>query len=263
MWRRNTNTSSAKEEVTAVTQLHPLTFWAVFSCLAIGVVISDNALVALGAVGGAAVIVYLRRADGPWGASFRWSIIAGIYLLSIRAVAGILIGVPRPGTVIFEIPRIHLPSWLPGIRIGGDVTLERLTASLHEGLIIATVIALFGAANSVTSPHRLLRVAPAKFYHLAVTLTIATSIFPQLISSIQRIREAQFLRSGKRPRIFSIALPLLEESLNRAVNLAESMEARGYGHSKIQSRYRPINFTMRDLAIITSGISVATLAATL
>lgn len=236
---------------------HPLTFWALFSCLAVGVVAADSASLALLAVGGAALIVRLHKQDGPWSASFHWSLIAGLVLISIRALTGILIGVPRIGEVLFTLPRINLPSWLPGIRIGGAVTWERLSSSLHEGLIIAVVIALFGAANSVTSPHKLLRILPSRIYQVGVTLTIATSVFPQLISSIARIRQAQFLRSGSKPRISRIAIPLLEESLARAVLLAEAMEARGFGQSKSQSRYRPINYSRRDLAWISSGILIA------
>jgi energy-coupling factor transporter transmembrane protein EcfT len=233
---------------------HPLTFWALFSSLAVGVVAADSAILALSVVGGAALIVAPYKQDGPWGMSFQWSLLAGLVLLLIRALTGILIGVPRIGDVLFTLPRLTLPSWLPGIRIGGAVTWERLSSSLHEGLIIATVIALFGAANSVTSPHKLLRILPSRIYQLGVTLTIATSVFPQLITSISRIRQAQYLRSGVKPRIGQIAIPLLEESLARAVNLAESMEARGFGQSKSQSRYRPINYAPKDLFWICLGL---------
>jgi energy-coupling factor transporter transmembrane protein EcfT len=190
--------------------------------------------------------------------SFQWSLLAGVVLIAIRALTGILIGVPRIGEVLFTLPRLALPSWLPGIRIGGPVTWERLSSSLHEGLIIATVIALFGAANSVTSPHKLLRILPSRVYQLGVTLTIATSVFPQLITSISRIRQAQYLRSGAKPGIRKIAIPLLEESLARAVNLAEAMEARGFGQSKSQSRYRPIDYAPRDLLWICLGLISAT-----
>jgi energy-coupling factor transport system permease protein len=241
-----------------MSSFHPLTFWALFSTLAVGVVLSDSFPAALIALGGASLIVYLFSGDGPWAKSFHWSLVAGLYLILIRAATGILIGVPRPGRVLFEIPRLSLPSWLPGIRIGGSVTLERLTSSLHEGFIIATVIALFGAANSVTSPHKLLRVLPSRIYQLAVALTIATSVFPQLLASSQRIRSAQYLRSGRKPRLSSVAIPLLEESLGRAVNLAESMEARGYGQSKSQSRYRPISYSPQDFCILIGGIITAT-----
>jgi energy-coupling factor transporter transmembrane protein EcfT len=103
----------------------------------------------------------------------------------------------------------------------------------------------------------LLRVIPSGIYQLAVTMTIATSVFPQLITSVQRIRQAQFLRSGKRPRISRIAIPLLEESLSRAVHLAESMEARGFGQSRRQSRYRPITYSAKDFALISGGLFAA------
>lgn len=240
-----------------VKPFHPLTFWSIFTALAIGVVISDSVIGAFFALGGAAFIVYRYRGDGPWRNSFKWSIVAGLYLIAIRAIAGIVIGVPRVGETIFTLPRIYLPSWMPGIRIGGPVTWERLSFSLREGLIIATVIALFGAANSVTSPHKLLRIMPSRVYQLAVTLTIATSVFPQLISSITRIRQAQYLRSGRKPRISQVAIPLLEESLGRAVALAESMEARGFGQTKSQSRYRPIRYTNKDLLFILLGFFTA------
>lgn len=236
---------------------HPLTFWSIFTALACGVVISDSAIGAFIALGGAALIVFLYRGEGPWRNSFTWSLLAGLYLIIVRAIAGVVVGVPRVGETIFTLPRIYLPSWMPGIRIGGPVTWERLSFSLHEGLIIATVIALFGAANSVTSPHKLLRVMPSRVYQLAVTLTIATSVFPQLISSITRIRQAQYLRSGRKPRISQVAIPLLEESLGRAVALAESMEAKGFGQSKSQSRYRPITYTNRDFLYILGGFIFA------
>ncbi len=238
-------------------QLHPWTFWALFIALASGVVISNSSISAIAALLIAALVVLRYKQDGPWGASFKWSLYAGIYLLVIRTLAAVLIGVPRPGTTLFTVPRLSLPSWLPGIRIGGDVTLERLSSSLHEALIIATVIALFGAANSVTSPHKLLRTFPAYIYQLSVALTIATSVFPQLVTSIGRIRKAQMMRNGKRARLSTIALPLLEESLTRAVHLAESMESRGYGRSRKKSRYRPVSFHRTDSLFLIFGICSA------
>jgi energy-coupling factor transport system permease protein len=234
--------------------------WGFFIALASAVIATGNVFVALGAVGIAALLVYLRREEGPWGSSFKWSLIAGLYLLVIRLITGILIGVPRPGTTIFTVPRVELPSWLPGIRIGGAVTWERLSSSLSEGLIIASVIALFGAANSVTSPRKLLRTLPTSLYQVGVALTIATTVLPQLVSSISRIRSAQFLRNGKKVRISSIALPLLEESLSRAIHLAQSMESRGYGTSKVRSRYRPIPFKKIDSLYLGAGTTLALLA---
>jgi energy-coupling factor transporter transmembrane protein EcfT len=234
--------------------------WGFFAAIAFMVVATKNGYLAALAIGAAAVIVWRRKESGPWGSSFKWALIAGLYLVTIRLLAGIIIGIPRPGTTLFTFPRVDLPSWLPGIRIGGAVTLERLSSSLHEALIIATVIALFGAANSVTSPRKLLRTLPTSLYQVGVALTIATTVFPQLVTSISRIRSAQFLRNGKKVRISSIAIPLLEESLTRAVDLAESMESRGYGTTKARSRYRPLPFRNLDRIYLGVGASVALMA---
>jgi len=243
-------------------QLHPLTLWMSAILLAVGVVALDNAWIALAIVGAVAFLVYIRRDGSPWNRSFNLSLRIGATILAIRTVVGILIGVPIPGTILFRLPILDLPSWMPGIRIGGAVTLERLSSSLHEGVIIATMIALFGAATSLTSPHKLLRVTPSFIYEIGITLVIATSLFPQLAVSARRIRVAQKLRGIEKIRIRSIALPLLEESLARSLQLAAAMDARGYGVSRKRSRYRPQPWLMRDNYVVlatlfTVGVMVA------
>ena len=242
--------------------LHPLTLWVSAILLAVGVVALDNAWIAIAIVGAVALLVYLRGDGSPWQASFNLSLRIGATILAIRTIVGILIGVPIPGTVLFKLPILDLPSWMPGIRVGGSVTLERLSSSLHEGVIIATMIALFGAATSLTSPHKLLRVTPSYIYEIGITLVIATSVFPQLATSARRIRTAQKLRGIENIRIRSIAIPLLEESLSKSLQLAAAMDARGYGISRTRSRYRPQQWLMRDNYIvfgtlITVGIMVA------
>ena len=238
--------------------LHPLTLWISAILLAIGVVALDNAWIALAIVGAVALLVYIRRDGSPWHRSFSLSLRIGAAILAIRSIVGILIGVPIPGTVLFRLPILDLPSWMPGIRIGGAVTLERLSSSLHEGVIIATMIALFGAATSLTSPHKLLRVTPSFIYEIGITLVIATSLFPQLATSARRIRTAQKLRGMENIQIRSIAIPLLEESLSRSLQLAAAMDARGYGISRKRSRYRPAQWLMRDNVIVL--LTVATSA---
>ena len=230
--------------------LHPLTLWIASILLAIGVVALNSAVIALAIVGAVALFVFIRRDGSPWNKSFALSLRIGATILAIRTVVGVLIGVPIPGQTLFSIPIFHLPSWMPGIRIGGAVTLERLSSSLHEGVIIATIIALFGAATSLTSPHRLLRVTPSFIYEIGITLVIGTSLFPQMATSIRRIRTAQKLRGIEKVKIGSIALPLLEESLARSLQLAASMDARGYGVSRKRSRYRPQQWLLRDSALV-------------
>ena len=152
-----------------------------------------------------------------------------------------------------NLPILPLPNWLAGIRIGGADTQERLLSSIHEGLIIVAVIALFGAAVSLTSPHKLLRVTPVMIYEFGVATVIATSALPNLVQSISRIRRARLLRGDEKPTWRSIALPLLEDSLSRSLELAAAMDARGYGVSRKRSRYRPISWRLNDSAIVITA----------
>jgi energy-coupling factor transporter transmembrane protein EcfT len=232
--------------------------WIWSLILAIGVVALDNAWVALATVGVAVLFVRMRSDGSPWNATFWWSLRIGAFIIAIRVLIGVLIGIPIPGTVLFRIPILDLPSWMPGIRIGGAVTLERLSSSVHEGVIIATMIALFGAASALTSPHKLLRVLPVFIYEIGVTLVIATSVFPQLTQSVKRIRRAQYMRGIEKVSLRSIALPLLEETLSRSLQLAQSMDSRGYGVSRKRSRYRPAPWLPRDSWYVISALAAAT-----
>ena len=243
--------------------LHPLTLWISAILLAIGVVALDNAWIALAIVGAVALLVFARRDGSPWERSFTLSLRIGAVILGIRAIVGILIGVPIPGNILFTLPILDLPSWMPGIRIGGVVTWERLSSSLTEGLIICSIIVIFGAAASLTSPHRLLRVLPVYIYEFAVAVVIATSVLPQLVSSVKRIRMAQRLR-GQNTRGFTswkrVAIPLLEESLARSLDLAAAMDSRGYGVSKKRSRYRPITWRLKDSLVVISAIGLVVIS---
>jgi len=148
---------------------------------------------------------------------------------------------------------------MPGIRIGGAVTSERLMSALSEGVIICAIIIIFGAAASLTSPHRLLRVLPIYMYEFGVSVVIATSVVPQLVTSVARIRQAQRLRGQNTKGLASyrrVAIPLLEEALARSLDLAAAMDARGYGVSRKRSRYRPINWRALDSAVVLSGLVV-------
>ena len=236
--------------------LHPLTWW-IWSLLIVGAVISANSSWLAGiAIAGATILVWRFSADAPWARSFWFSLKIGAFILIIRTLVGILIGVPIPGTKLFELPILPLPSWLAGVRIGGVITQERLLSSIHEGLIIVAVISLFGAAVSLTSPHKLLRVTPVVIYEFGVATVIATSALPNLVQSISRIRRARLLRGDENPSWRSIALPLLEDSLSRSLELAAAMDSRGYGVSRKRSRYRPISWQGVDSAVVLAAVLI-------
>jgi energy-coupling factor transporter transmembrane protein EcfT len=227
--------------------LHPFTWWLWAIGLAVAIVRFDSTWFNLSCLGVVMVVVYVFREDAPWAKSFDWTLKLAAWILAVRTVVGIAIGVPIPGKELFRVPIVPLPSWMPGIRIGGTVTWERL----------------FGAAASLTSPHRLLRVLPVYIYEFAVAVVIAASVLPQLVGSVKRIRMAQRLR-GQNTRGFTswkrVAIPLLEESLARSLDLAAAMDSRGYGFSKKRSRYRPISWRLKDSLVVISAMGLVVIS---
>jgi energy-coupling factor transport system permease protein len=237
--------------------LHPLAWWIWAGSLAIGVAMTSSIVLAISVVAAAAIIVFRKSEKTPWAATFPWAFKVGLWVIAIRISVGVLVGVPIPGRTLITIPVLPLPSWMAGIRIGGPVTIERLSATAHEGVMLAAIIILLGAAGSLSSPHRILRSLPIMVYEFGVAVVIATSVLPQLVSSIARIRDAQKLR-GQETRGFiswrRIALPMLEDSLSRSLDLAAAMDARGYGYSRKRSRYRPNAWRASEYAICAIAI---------
>ena len=196
------------------------------------------------------LIVAKYKSDGPWADSYKWALKLAALVIGIRVLIGVIIGVPVPGTVLFNLPLIPLPHWMAGITLGGAVTWERISSTVLESLTIASIIALFGAATALTNPRALLRAVPP--------LVIATSLTPQLVGNLKRIRIAQKLRGINTNRFLSwrqIAMPLLEDSLARALDLAAAMDSRGYGVSRKRSKYRPHKFQIKDALVVASAFA--------
>lgn len=203
------------------------------------------------------LLVRKFKSDGPWSGSFDFALKLALAVIIFRVFIAVVIGVPVPGTTLFNLPTIPLPDWMAGIRLGGPVTLERISSTVLESFNIASIIILFGAATALTNPRALIRSFPPIFYELGMVLVIATSLTPQLVSNLKRIRVAQKLRGVSENRFLAwrqIAMPLLEDSLARSLDLAASLDARGYGISRSRSKYRLQPFLIKDYAVVTTAL---------
>jgi hypothetical protein len=237
---------------------HPLTWWVGAAASAIAVLLTENTIFNLLIVGGVSFLVYRMNIKlverTPWSGGLWFAMKIALIIVAIRTFIGVAIGVPVPGTTLFELPILYLPDWMAGIRVGGAITQERLFFAVSEGIHIATLICIFAAATSLTSPHRLLRQMPIFIYEFGVALVITTSVLPQLVASASRIKTAQRMRGITRRGWSGVALALLEESLARSLDLAAAMDSRGYGFSRKRSRYKREAFSARDLTLIGSAV---------
>jgi energy-coupling factor transporter transmembrane protein EcfT len=205
------------------------------------------------------LLVYKYKSDGPWSDSYLWALKLILFVIFFRLFIGIVIGVPIPGHVLFTLPQIPLPSWMAGLTLGGAVTWERISSTIIESLDIASIIALFGAATALTNPRSLIRSLPPMFYEVGVVLIVATNLTPQLVTNLKRIRIAQKMRGISTHKLLSwrqIAMPLLEDSLARALDLAAAMDSRGYGVSTKRSRYRLQRFDLKDALFISTALAL-------
>ena len=242
--------------ITTSRWLHPGAWWLWSLCLAAAASQTTNPLLLALLIGAAVIVVAARKPDAPWGKSFEFFIFLGVMIVIIRVLFQLVFGAGLGTTVLCELPGVSFPEWMSGLRLGGVVTLEALLGAFYDGLRLATIAIVIGAANSLASPTRLLKAVPTALYELGVSVVVALSFVPQLTADAGRIREMRRLR-GKTSRglrgFASLGLPVLAGALDRSIILAESMDSRGYGrHQKESSVGRRIS-----IILVLASLSLA------
>ena len=136
--------------------------------------------------------------------------------------------------VLFRLPE----SWP---LIGGKITLEAVLWGTSTALGLLVLIVLFATFNLVVDQAQILRLTPAFIYEAGLVVSIALTFVPQMMISAQEIREAQRIR-GHRTKglrdLLPLVMALLTTGLEHSLQLAESMEARGFGNVRPVSAAR-------------------------
>jgi energy-coupling factor transport system permease protein len=240
--------------------LHPGAWWLWALGLAAAASRTTNPLLLLLIIAAAAVVVQARRPDAPWGRSFAFFVRLGVIVIVVRLVVQVVFGMSVGTTVLVDLPGLTFPDWLAGLRLGGSLTLESLLAALYDGLRLATILICVGAANSLASPTRLLKSVPAALYELGVSVVVALTFTPQLVSDVDRLRTARRLRGRQStgPRaIAGAAIPVLEGALERSVTLAAAMDSRGYGRRGTT----PVRQRRLTVTLLLAGLGAACVGA--
>jgi len=203
------------------------------------------------------VVVQQRRNTENWANPFRLTVQLALVAMVIRMIFAVLIGTPLPGEILFSLPQLQLPEWLAGIRIGGDVTKERMLLVFSESMKFAIVLIAFGAASALSSPIQIIKSISGRVYLFGVVLVIAVSVLPQIVQSFNRVLAARRMRGLAKLSVSnfrSVITPVLEESLERALDLSAAMESRGFGYHKKPTKYRPEKIKSTDL--ITFAVTI-------
>ena len=212
--------------------LHPAAWWLWALCLGVAATKTTNPVLLLLIAAVAGFVVAARRPPTPWSKSYGAFLKLGLIVLLLRVLIEILFGSGGPGRILVHLPEVPLPDWMAGVRIGGPITAEQIARAAYDGLQLAVLLCCVGAANALASPARLLKLMPGALYEAGVAVTVALSFAPQAVASVSRIRAARRLRGRPTQGLLAwrgLAVPILEEALERSVDLAAAMDARGFG----------------------------------
>ena len=111
-----------------------------------------------------------------------------------------------------------------------DVTLESLAAGATIGLRVVAVVLAFAVYSACVDPDRVLRALRPVARRSAMTAGLVTRMVPLAAADGARLREASALRGpGAEPvGRAAMARRLVEGSLDRAVDVAATLELRGH-----------------------------------
>jgi energy-coupling factor transporter transmembrane protein EcfT len=163
--------------------------------------------------------------------------------------------------ILFRLPAIPI--------LDGEVTLEEVVAGLVAGVRVFAVAVLVGALLAQMDPDRLQALAARLAPRSALVCALAARLLPTLERDARAIAETARLRGldltvGPRRerarRAAPLVLPLVGSSLERGLDAAEAMAARGYGAGP---RTRPVEppWTGAERATAALGLSLCGLAA--
>lgn len=132
------------------------------------------------------------------------------------------------GLVLLDLPRVPLAGPFSPVVLFGPVTTGGIGNAALSALPVAAVILVFGVLNALIDVSRLFargaRRGPLRTVSRA--LVIAWATFPALLDSVRRVRLAAALR-GERT-VAALLVPVFEQTIERALAVAASMEARGF-----------------------------------
>jgi energy-coupling factor transport system permease protein len=239
--------------------LHPAAWWLWAATMAVAAVRTTNPMLLVLIAVVVVFVVAARRSSAPWSRSLAVFFRLGLIVIAIRVVVEVVFGLRLPGNVLFALPRVPLPAWAAGVSIGGPVTVESVLQAAVDGLRLAVILLCFGAANSLASPYRLLRCLPTVLYEAGVAVTVALTFAPEVVIALGTTRDARRLR-GRPTRgiagLRGLAIPVLEGALDRSLQLAASMDARGYGRRFVAPTHRRVATGASALGLLLVMVGV-------
>ncbi len=146
------------------------------------------------------------------------------------------------------------------------ITLEAIIYGAAMAIRLLAIVSAFAILTLTTHPDDLmLSMIKLKLPYKSVLVTsLSTRFVPTLVRDVERIADVQRSRGleldkGSLPRRIkartSVLLPLLSNSLDRTVQVAEAMESRAFGSGSRRTFYKDLKMSGIDVATVILGLS--------
>lgn len=219
-------------------RIHPATWWLLGGTLALLAGSATNLVAPIVVACLAVFSILMFRENATWTRSLGFYLsLAGI-VIAVRLAFRIVFSFSEPGAAVaIALPRLRLNFGFSSFEFLGDVSWNSIYGALLDGSRLAAIILAVAVATTLANPRKLLKSAPGALYEIATSVSVAINLAPQLIESFTRVRRARQLRgkSKRTSQLAGIVIPVLEDTLDRSLLLAASMDARGFGRRGLQS----------------------------
>lgn len=219
-------------------QIHPSSWWLIGGALALIAGSATNIWTPIAVAVFAIFAILIFRENATWARSLGFYLTLASVVVAVRLLFRIVFSFSEPGAdVAISMPRFQLNLGFTAIEFLGNVSWQSLYGALLDGSRLAAIILAVAISTTLANPRKLLKSAPGALYEIATSVSVAINLAPQLIESFNRVRRARQLRGKSRrtSQLAGIVIPVLEDTLDKSLLLAASMDARGFGRRGSQS----------------------------
>jgi energy-coupling factor transport system permease protein len=138
-----------------------------------------------------------------------------------------------------------------------DITAEATAYGGVLALRALVVIGCFALHSAAVDPDDLLRAFRRVSFRSALTAALATRMVPVLARDARRLHDAQRCRAGEPAPRRAVVRAVAAGALDRAVDVAATLEVRGYGAARRAPRGGGRPWSRHDLAFAVSAAAIA------
>jgi energy-coupling factor transport system permease protein len=198
-------------------------------------------------------VIIIAGAWREWKSLVRFVIYMGIVIIVINTLV-MYHGAHVLLEFTFEIPTLGNPK----------ITLEAIFFGLGMALRLLAIVSAFTVLNFTVHPDdMMLAMIKLKLPYKSVLATsLSTRFIPAVIDDLERITDVQRSRGLEMDKGKFLArlkkrgtalVPLLANSLDRTVQIAEAMESRAFGAKKERTYFKEIQVRGFDWLVVAAG----------